>query len=116
MALFIPEWTKISGRNVQVKRALNALDDSHAVRRPIRPFSCAADIFAQHPMDGSLEVIVTMADTVSLRSQAEPLFAKGRSAALPSMTRSTALTKSASSPSLGMPTALVTNSRSKKVW
>lgn len=56
MATFIPEWVKVSGRNVHIKRALNALDDAHVVRRPIRPASCVADIFIQHRDKGWLAI------------------------------------------------------------
>lgn len=51
MPSFIPEWTKASARDLAVKRALQALDAQHVVRRPLRldPQSpeCPADFFVQ---------------------------------------------------------------------
>jgi hypothetical protein len=37
MALFIPEWIKLAGSHVHVKRVLSTLSDAHVVRRPLRP-------------------------------------------------------------------------------
>jgi hypothetical protein len=45
MATFIPEWNKVSGRHLHVKRVLNALDDQYVVRRPIKPERCPTDFF-----------------------------------------------------------------------
>lgn len=36
MALFIPEWTRASGRQLQLKRVLNGLDEATVVRQPLR--------------------------------------------------------------------------------
>ncbi|WKB51049.1 UvrD-helicase domain-containing protein [Eleftheria terrae] len=61
MATFIPEWVRMSGRNVRLKRVLNALDDEHVVRRAIRPRQAelqAVDFFVQHPGRGWLAVSV----------------------------------------------------------
>lgn len=58
MATFIPEWVKVSGRNVQIKRTLNALDDEHVVRRPLGQGACPADLFVQHPSKGWLAIAV----------------------------------------------------------
>jgi hypothetical protein len=58
MATFIPEWSKLSGRDLHVKRTLGTLDDDHLVRRPVRP-GCAADIFVQHRVRGWLAIAVS---------------------------------------------------------
>jgi hypothetical protein len=58
MAVFIPEWHKLSARDVHVKRVLASLDDDHVVRRPVRP-GCAADAFVQHPASGWLALAVS---------------------------------------------------------
>jgi hypothetical protein len=52
MTLFIPDWTTVLTRHSTVKRALNALDDDHTVRRPLRPELCAATLFVEHPRQG----------------------------------------------------------------
>jgi hypothetical protein len=56
MATFIPEWNKVSGRNLHVKRVLNGLDDHYVVRRTIKPGLCPADLFVQHAVKGWLAV------------------------------------------------------------
>ncbi|MFT3821692.1 MAG: AAA family ATPase [Rubrivivax sp.] len=56
MAIFIPEWVRAGARDVHLKRVLNALDDDHAVRRPLRREGGAADWFVQHPAKGWLAV------------------------------------------------------------
>ena len=61
MATFIPEWVKVSGRDVHVKRVLNALDDSYVVRRALRGGSGATDFFVQHKNKGWLAVSVEIA-------------------------------------------------------
>lgn len=58
MATFIPEWVKVSGRHLQVKRALSELDDEHVVRRPLRQDKSAADLFVEHHAKGWLAVSV----------------------------------------------------------
>lgn len=58
MAIFIPEWTKASGRNVHVKRALNALDDEHVVRKPVRRSAGPVDLFVQHHANGWIAIAV----------------------------------------------------------
>ena len=37
MTLFIPEWGKVSGRGVHIKRVLNTLGEGCVVRRPVQP-------------------------------------------------------------------------------
>jgi AAA domain len=59
MAIFLPEWQRASGRDLQIKRVLNALDDAFLVRRPLRPQHCAADWFVQHPGRGWLAMAVS---------------------------------------------------------
>ena len=52
VATFIPEWVKVSGRDVQIKRVLNALDDAYVVRRALRVDTGAIDFFVQHQDKG----------------------------------------------------------------
>ena len=49
MATFIPEWTRVSGRNLHVKRVLNRLGDACMVRRSMNPREWTPDFFIQHP-------------------------------------------------------------------
>lgn len=62
MALFIPEWTRASGRQLQLKRVLNALDDASAVRQPLRRPAHeepgAPELFIEHPARGWLALAV----------------------------------------------------------
>ena len=58
MALFIPEWTRASGRQLQLKRVLNALDDASAVRQPLRAEASAPELFIEHPGRGWLALAV----------------------------------------------------------
>ena len=58
MATFIPEWVKLSGRDVAIKRVLNALDDGYVVRRAIRGNTGAVDFFVQHPDKGWIAVSI----------------------------------------------------------
>jgi hypothetical protein len=60
MAKFIPEWHRASGPQLRVKRMLDALDDDHVVRQPLRPDACAADIFIQHRGKGWLAIAVSI--------------------------------------------------------
>ncbi|QNA98346.1 hypothetical protein [Massilia sp. Se16.2.3] len=48
MALFIPEWTRASGRQLQIKRVLNGLDDATSVRKVLREGSAAPELFIEH--------------------------------------------------------------------
>ena len=59
MATFIPEWIKLSGREIHIKRVLNTLDDTYVVRRALRGDSGATDCFVQHPDKGWLAVSIT---------------------------------------------------------
>jgi hypothetical protein len=54
MALFIPEWTRASGRQLQMKRVLNALDEATIVRKPLREEDSAPDLFLEHDERGWL--------------------------------------------------------------
>jgi hypothetical protein len=54
VALFIPEWQRVSGSELQIKRVLAALDDAHVIRRPLRAQASPADLFVQHPAKGWL--------------------------------------------------------------
>jgi hypothetical protein len=54
MALFIPEWTRASGRQLQMKRVLNALDEATIVRKPLREEDSAPDLFLEHGERGWL--------------------------------------------------------------
>jgi hypothetical protein len=58
MALFIPEWQRVSGSELHIKRVLAMLDDAHVIRRPLRAQACAADLFVQHPAKGWLALAV----------------------------------------------------------
>jgi hypothetical protein len=58
MAIFIPEWVRLSGRNLHIKRVFSALDDAFVIRRPLRPERCAADFFVQHADKGWLALAV----------------------------------------------------------
>ena len=66
MAIYIPEWIRISGRRLHVKRALNALDDHYVVRRPLRPGGCPADLFIAHPAEGWLALALEEAPYAEL--------------------------------------------------
>ena len=59
MAIFIPEWTRISGRNLQIKRVLNTLEDTCIVRRPIHKSTGVPELFIQHPTNGWLALAVS---------------------------------------------------------
>lgn len=69
MALFIPEWTRASGRQLQLKRVLNALDDATIVRKPLREEDAAPDLFIEHAERGwlALAVIDTPFDGLNTR-------------------------------------------------
>jgi hypothetical protein len=58
MATFIPEWQRASGRELQVRRVLGTLDDSHVIRRPLRAGACPADLFVQHGSKGWLALAI----------------------------------------------------------
>jgi hypothetical protein len=58
MTTFIPEWNKVFGRDLQLKRVLKDFDDSYVVRRPIKPELCPATFFLQHSTKGWLAVAV----------------------------------------------------------
>jgi len=58
MALFIPEWTRASGRQLQLKRVLNALDEASVVRQPLRQEAGAPELFIEHPERGWLALAV----------------------------------------------------------
>jgi hypothetical protein len=59
MALFIPEWQRVSGSELHIKRVLAALDDAHVIRRPLRAQAGPADLFVQHPAKGWLALAVS---------------------------------------------------------
>ncbi len=54
MALFIPEWTRASGRQLQLKRVLNALDEATVVRKPLGERLEAPELFLEHGERGWL--------------------------------------------------------------
>ena len=62
MALFIPEWTRASGRQLQLKRVLNALDEASVVRQPLRKpqrgETGTPELFIEHPERGWLALAV----------------------------------------------------------
>ncbi|MGX4643189.1 hypothetical protein [Massilia sp. SYSU DXS3249] len=69
MALFIPEWTRASGRQLQLKRVLNALDEATVVRKPLRDEQDAPDLFIEHAERGwlALAVVDTPFDALDAR-------------------------------------------------
>ncbi|HBI68679.1 MAG TPA: ATP-binding protein, partial [Massilia sp.] len=62
MPLFIPEWTRASGRQLQLKRVLNALDEASVVRQPLRKpqrgETGTPELFIEHPERGWLALAV----------------------------------------------------------
>ncbi len=58
MATFIPEWVRVSGSQVHIKRVLGALDNEFVVRRPMRSSDDPPALFVQHPRKGWLAVAV----------------------------------------------------------
>lgn len=66
MAIYIPEWIRISGRRLHVKRALNSLGDDFVVRRPLRPGAAAADLFIAHAAHGWLALALEEAPYAQL--------------------------------------------------
>jgi hypothetical protein len=58
VATFIPEWIKVSAREVRIARVLNELDDFHVVRRALRNDSGAVDFFIQHRYKGWFAVSI----------------------------------------------------------
>ena len=54
MARFIPEWVKVSGPHLHLKRLLTPLDDDHLVRRPMQSDLRAPDLFLQRSEGGWL--------------------------------------------------------------
>jgi hypothetical protein len=60
--IFVPEWQRSTGREQQIKRLLSSLDDNHVVRRTLRPATCAADMFVQHPSKGWIAIAVATAE------------------------------------------------------
>jgi len=77
--LFIPEWTRASGRQLQQRRVLNGLDDASIVRKPLRDEAAAPDLFIEHAERGWLALAVV--DTPSDGLDANQLFASETRAA-----------------------------------
>ncbi|MFC5477297.1 UvrD-helicase domain-containing protein [Massilia suwonensis] len=73
MALFIPEWTRASGRQLQLKRVLNGLDEATVVRKPLREEDAAPELFIEHAQRGWLALAVV--DTPFDGLDARQLFA-----------------------------------------
>lgn len=73
MALFIPEWTRASGRQLQQRRIFNGLDDATIVRTPLRGQDDAPDLFLEHGERGWLALAVV--DTPFDGLDARQLFA-----------------------------------------
>ena len=80
MALFIPEWTRANGRQLQLKRVLNTLDEATIVRKPLREEDSAPDLFLEHAQRGWLALAVI--DTPFAGLDARQLFAVEERAAL----------------------------------
>lgn len=80
MATFIPERVgAVSARGIHIKRTLNALDDDHVVRTPLRPGGWLPDFFVQHPKNGWLAIAV--ADTPFSALAGDQLFENAERAA-----------------------------------
>lgn len=58
MALFIPEWTRASGRQLQLKRVLNTLDEASVVRKPLGAHPDAPELFVEHGERGWLALVL----------------------------------------------------------
>ena len=58
MPLFIPEWVKVSGKNLHIKRVLNALDVDCVIRRPLKFDACPVDFFIEQPLKGWMAVAI----------------------------------------------------------
>ena len=58
MALFIPEWTRASGRQLQLKRVLNGLDEASVVRRPLGDHPDGPELFLEHAERGWLALVL----------------------------------------------------------
>lgn len=56
MAIFIPEWAKVSGKHMHMKQVLNSLDASYVIRRSLSVDSSPADFFIQHLTFGWLAI------------------------------------------------------------
>ncbi len=61
MVLFIPEWTRASGRDLKLRDAWVSLDDGYVVRRPLAPQACPVEQFVEHRVRGWLAVAVVSA-------------------------------------------------------
>lgn len=79
MALFIPEWTRASGRQLQLKRVLNALDEATVVRKPLGEHLEAPELFVEHGERGWLAL--ALVDTPFDALDAGQLFASEARAA-----------------------------------
>lgn len=83
MALFIPEWTRASGRQLQLKRVLNALDEETVVRTPLRKplgeYPDAPELFVEHGERGWLAL--ALVETPFEALDARQLFASDARAA-----------------------------------
>lgn len=79
MALFIPEWTRASGRQLQLKRVLNALDEATVVRKPLGEHRQAPELFVEHGERGWLAL--ALVDTPFDALDAGQLFASEARAA-----------------------------------
>jgi len=57
MTLFIPEWTRVSGRDRSINRVFKALGDDAVVRRPMQVQGWSPGLFVQHPATGWLALV-----------------------------------------------------------
>lgn len=69
MALFIPEWTRASGRQLQLKRVLNSLDEASVVRKPLGEHPDAPELFLEHENRGwlALALVATPFEALDAR-------------------------------------------------
>ncbi len=67
-ATFIPEWGRVNAREIRIRPVLNALDESHIIRRPLHQGTCPVDLFVQHPIKGWLALAIEEEPAASLAS------------------------------------------------
>ena len=58
MAIFIPEWPRVSGRELAIKRILNTLDETFTVRRVIHHLAWVPELFVCGPDNGWMAIAI----------------------------------------------------------
>jgi hypothetical protein len=69
MATFIPEWTRATRRELELKRALDRLDDDWVVRRPLGREEGTPALLLQHPRRGWLALEIDASPFAALDPQ-----------------------------------------------